>query len=54
VVRDEYRNLVGPWGRWLQASLPVVLDLAAPAGWRLRHAITDGGRYWAVLSLDPP
>ena len=54
VVRDEYRNLVGPWGRWLQASLPAVVDLAAPAGWRLQHAITDGGRYWAALSLGPP
>jgi SAM-dependent methyltransferase len=51
VVRDEYLNLVGPWGRWLQASLPAVLDLAAPAGWRLQHAITDGARYWAALSL---
>ena len=54
VVRDEYRNLIGPWGRWLQASLPAVLDLAAPAGWRLQHAVTDGARYWAALSLDPP
>lgn len=54
VVRDEYRNLVGPWGRWLQASLPAVLDLAAPAGWRLRHAVTAGGRYWAAFSLDHP
>ena len=53
VVRDEYRNLIGPWGRWLQASLPAVLDLAAPAGWRLQHAVTKGARYWAALSLDP-
>jgi SAM-dependent methyltransferase len=53
VVRDEYRNLVGPWGRWLQASLPAVLDLATPAGWRLQHAVTAGARYWAILRLDP-
>ena len=54
VLRDEYRDLVGPWARWLQASLPAVLDLAHPAGWRLRHAVTAGARYWAVLSLDAP
>jgi hypothetical protein len=54
VVRDEYGNRVGPWGRWLQASLPAVLDLAHPAGWRLQHAITEGARYWAALCLDPP
>jgi SAM-dependent methyltransferase len=54
VVRDEYRNLVGPWGRWLQAGLPAVLDLAAPAGWRLQHAVTVGARYWAALCLDGP
>jgi SAM-dependent methyltransferase len=52
VVRDEYRDLVGPWGPWLQASLPAVLDLAEPAGWRLQHAVTAGTRYWAALSLD--
>ena len=52
VVRDEYRDLVGPWGRWLQAGLPAVLDLARPAGWRLQHAVTVGARYWAALSLD--
>ena len=54
VVRDEYRDLVGPWGRWLQAGLPAVLDLAQPAGWHLQHAVTAGTRYWAVLSLDTP
>jgi SAM-dependent methyltransferase len=54
VVRDEYRNLAGPWGRWLQASLPAVLDLAAPAGWRLQHTVTAGVHYWAALSLDAP
>jgi SAM-dependent methyltransferase len=54
VVRDEYRDLVGPWGRWLQAGLPAVLDLAQPAGWRLQHAVTAGTRYWAALSLDAP
>jgi SAM-dependent methyltransferase len=54
VVRDEYRDLVGPWGRWLQAGLPAVLDLARPAGWRLQHAVTAGTRYWAALSLDAP
>jgi rSAM/selenodomain-associated transferase 1 len=54
VVRDEYQNLVGPWGRWLQAGLPAVLDLAHPAGWRLQHAITAGAHYWAALSLDAP
>jgi SAM-dependent methyltransferase len=53
VVRDEYQNQVGPWGRWLQAGLAAVLDLAAPAGWRLRHAGTAGARYWAAFSLDP-
>ena len=52
VIRDEYRNLIGPWGRWLQASLPAVLDLAAPAGWRLQHAVTDGARYWGPPSLS--
>jgi SAM-dependent methyltransferase len=54
VVRDEYRNLVGPWGRWLQAGLPAVIDLAQPAGWHLQHAVTAGTRYWAALSLDAP
>jgi SAM-dependent methyltransferase len=54
VVRDEYRDLVGPWGQWLQASLPAVIDLAHPAGWRLRHAVTAGAHYWAALSLDGP
>jgi SAM-dependent methyltransferase len=54
VVRDEYRDLVGPWGRWLQGGLPAVLDLARPAGWRLRHAVTAGARYWAAFSLDAP
>jgi hypothetical protein len=54
VVRDEYRDLVGPWGRWLQAGLPAVLDLAQPAGWHLQHAVTAGTRYWAALSLDAP
>jgi SAM-dependent methyltransferase len=52
VVRDEYRDRVGPWGRWLQASLPAVLHLAYPAGWRLQHAATAGADYWAALSLD--
>ena len=52
VVRDEYRDRVGPWGRWLQASLPAVLDLAYPAGWRLQYAATAGADYWAALSLD--
>jgi SAM-dependent methyltransferase len=54
VVRDEYRNLVGPWGRWLQAGLPAVLDLAAPAGWHLQHAVIVGARYWAALCRDGP
>jgi hypothetical protein len=54
VVRDEYRDRVGPWGRWLRASLPAVLDLAHPAGWHLRHAATAGADYWACLSLDAP
>jgi SAM-dependent methyltransferase len=54
VVRDEYRDRVGPWGRWLQASLPAILDLAHPAGWRLRYAATAGADYWACLSLDAP
>ena len=54
VVRDEYRGQVGPWGRWLQAGLPAVLDLAHPAGWRLRYAATAGTDYWAALSLDVP
>ena len=52
VVRDECRDRVGPWGRWLQAGLPAVLGLAHPAGWRLRHAVTVGSVYWAALSLD--
>jgi SAM-dependent methyltransferase len=52
VVRYEYRDRVGPWGRWLQAGLPTVLDLAHPAGWRLRYAATVGADYWAALSLD--
>jgi SAM-dependent methyltransferase len=52
VVRDEYRDRVGPWGRWLQASLPAVLHLAYPAGWRLQYAATAGADYWAALSLD--
>jgi SAM-dependent methyltransferase len=54
VVRDEYRDLVGPWGRWLQVGLPAVLELAHPAGWRLQHAVTAGAHYWAALSLDGP
>jgi len=54
IVRDEYRGQVGPWGQWLQAGLPAVLDLAHPAGWRLQQAITEGARYWAALCLDPP
>ena len=54
VVRDEYRDMVGLWGRWLQAGLPAVVDLAQPAGWRLQHAVTAGTRYWAALSLDAP
>ena len=54
VVRDEYLGQVGPWGRWLQAGLPAVLDLAHPAGWRLQHAATAGSRYWAALTLDVP
>jgi SAM-dependent methyltransferase len=54
VVRDEYRGLAGPWRRWLQASLPAVLHLAHPAGWRLRRAVTAGPDYWAALSLDAP
>jgi SAM-dependent methyltransferase len=53
VIRDEYGNRVGPWGRWLQASLPAVLDLAHPAGWRLQHAVTEGACYWAALCLVP-
>jgi SAM-dependent methyltransferase len=52
VVRDEYRDRVGPWGQWLQASLAAVLDLAHPAGWRLHYAATAGADYWAALSLD--
>jgi SAM-dependent methyltransferase len=52
VVRDEYRERVGPWGRWLQASLPAVLHLAHPSGWRLQYAATAGADYWAALSLD--
>ena len=52
VVRDEYRDRAGPWERWLQAGLPAVLDLTAPAGWRLRYAATAGAEYWAALSLD--
>jgi SAM-dependent methyltransferase len=54
IIRDEYRDRVGPWERWLQAGLPAVLDLAAPAGWHLRYAATAGGDYWAALSLDAP
>jgi SAM-dependent methyltransferase len=54
VIRDEYRDRVGPWERWLQAGLPAVLDLAAPAGWRLQYAVTAGADYWAALSLDAP
>jgi SAM-dependent methyltransferase len=54
VVRHEYRDLAGPWARWLQAGLPAVLHLARPAGWRLRQAVTAGEDYWAVLSLDAP
>jgi SAM-dependent methyltransferase len=54
VIRDEYRDRVGPWGRWLQAGLPAVLDLAAPAGWRLRYATIAGADYWAALTLDAP
>jgi SAM-dependent methyltransferase len=54
VVRDEYRDLIGPWGRWLQAGLPAILDLARPAGWHLQHAVTAGTRYWAALSLNAP
>ena len=52
VVRDEYQNLIGPWGRWLQASLPATLDLAHSAGWRLQYAVTAGARYWAALSVE--
>jgi SAM-dependent methyltransferase len=52
VVRYDYRDRVGPLGRWLQAGLPTVLDLAHPAGWRLRYAATVGVDYWAALSLD--
>ena len=51
---DAVRGLVGPWGRWLQAGLPAVLDLAHPAGWRLRHAATTGTQYWAALTLEAP
>jgi hypothetical protein len=54
VVRDEYLGAVGPWGRWLQAGLPAVLDLAHPAGWRLQHAATARARYWVALTLDAP
>jgi SAM-dependent methyltransferase len=54
VVRDAYRDRAGRWERWLQAGLPAVLDLAAPAGWRLRYAAAAGGDYWAALSLDAP
>jgi SAM-dependent methyltransferase len=52
VVRDEYRDRVGLWGRWLRASLPAVLQLAYPSGWRLQYAATAGADYWAALSLD--
>jgi len=52
VLRDEYRDRVGPWRRWLQAGLLAVLDLAHPAGWRLQYAATAGTDYWAALSLD--
>jgi hypothetical protein len=51
VVRDEYRDRVGPWERWLH---PAVLHLAAPAGWRLRYVATAGADYWAALTLDAP
>lgn len=56
VVRDEYLGRAGPWERWLQAGLPAVVDLAAPAGWRLRYVYvaTAGADYWAALSLDGP
>jgi SAM-dependent methyltransferase len=54
VVRDEYRDRIGPWGHWLHVRLPAVIDLAALAGWRLHHALTAGARYWAAFSLDPP
>jgi SAM-dependent methyltransferase len=54
VVRHEYRDRVGPWGRWLQAGLAAVLDLAGPAGWRLQYAATAGADYWAAMSLDDP
>lgn len=54
VVRDEYLGRAGPWGRWLQAGLPAVVDLAAPAGWRLRYVATAGADYWAALYLDGP
>jgi SAM-dependent methyltransferase len=54
VLRDEYRDRIGPWGRWLQAGLPAVLDLAHLAGWRLQYAATMGADYWAALSLDVP
>jgi SAM-dependent methyltransferase len=53
VVRDEYRDQVGPWRRWLQAGLPALLDLAAPAGWRLEHSVRASSRYWAAFILDP-
>jgi hypothetical protein len=52
IVRDEYRDRVGPWGRWLQAGLPAVLGLAHRAGWRLRYAATVGSEYGTALSLD--
>jgi SAM-dependent methyltransferase len=54
VLRDEYRGLAGPWGGWLQAGLPAVLDLAHPAGWRLQHVATAGAQYWAALTLEAP
>jgi hypothetical protein len=41
-------------GRWLQASLPAVLHLACPAGWRLQYAATAGADYWPPCPLTPP
>jgi SAM-dependent methyltransferase len=52
VVRDEYQNLVGHWGWWMQAGIAAVGGLAAPAGRSLEHAATAGTRYWAAFSLD--
>jgi SAM-dependent methyltransferase len=53
VVRDEYQDRVGPWRPWLQADLPAVADLGAPAGWRLERAVAAGSRYWASFFLGP-